>query len=690
MGVVYQGYDPVIGRTVAIKTILTEGLDPQEFQEYKARFQREAQAAGALTHPNIVTVYDFGEDNGVLYLAMELLEGKSLDGIIEAQNILPIETIIPMYDQVCSALDHAHAHKIVHRDIKPANIMILESGLVKVTDFGIAKMMSLGMTQAGQILGTPNYMSPEQVKGRSVDGRSDIFSLGVVLYELVTGEKPFGGQNITTVIYKIINENPTPPRELDATIPQGLNYVIAKALAKNADERYQTCRELAEDLKNYKNLGGMTAPSATVVIKAPPIQPPPAEAVPPPVPSAPAPAAAAPVEQPPVRQVSVQVIPPATARPQRQGPSAVLWVLLTVLILGALGGGGYYFLVLKPQQQKLAEVKPVPTPQPPANPATTTPGGTTTGATTGTLYVDSTPGGAKFTIDGQTDAAWVTPRELAFALGPHQVVVSKDGYIDSSTNVTIEAGKTANVNPTLTKGSQAPTEAGGGVPLPGGKPSRAAPAPKVGTLVVNSNPTGATITIDGRSDPSWVTPYTFSNWQAGTYTVTLSKEGFDSAVNSVTVKGGESSSLNPTLTVPTGEINIVTTPPGFDVFIDGDPAGKSPVRRTLPVGPHSYSVRRGGEELFHNDFKIEEGVILTKRVPLGSQPVATLGVVTVRTVPEGASVLADGSPVGAPTPTSFSLSVGPHVLVLRLPGSPPVRVEVEVKAEGITVEKRLR
>jgi serine/threonine protein kinase len=310
MGVVYQGFDPLIGRTVAIKTMLVEGVGTAEFEEYKARFQREAQAAGILTHPNIVTVYDFGEDNGVLYLAMELLKGKSLQDMVQEQNVLPLETIVPMYEQVCSALDHAHRNNVIHRDIKPANIMILDSGLVKVTDFGIAKMMSMGMTQAGQILGTPNYMSPEQVKGRGVDGRSDIFALGVILYELVTGEKPFGGQNITTVIYKIINENPIPPRELDATIHPGLSYVISKALAKNPDERYQSCRDLAEDLKNYKNLGGATAPSATVVLRAPPVSAPPARGTTPPAKKPPAPWGGPQTRRP----LQVHVMPPRAAQ----------------------------------------------------------------------------------------------------------------------------------------------------------------------------------------------------------------------------------------------------------------------------------------------------------------------------------------------------------------------------------------
>jgi hypothetical protein len=677
MGVVYQGYDPVIGRTVAIKTMLTEGLGPQEFQEYKARFQREAQAAGALTHPNIVTVYDFGEDSGLLYLAMELLEGKSLDSIVEAQNILPIETIIPMYDQVCSALDHAHMHKIVHRDIKPANIMILDSGLVKVTDFGIAKMMSLGMTQAGQILGTPNYMSPEQVKGRQVDGRADIFSLGVILYELVTGEMPFGAQNITTVIYKIINENPTPPRELDATIPQGLSYVICKALAKNPDERYQTCREFAEDLKNYKSLGGMTAPAATVILRVPPLQAPPAEpaaqapiraeappaAAPPqaPIRAEAPPAAAPPVEQPPqVRQVSVQVIPPVTARSQQHGPSLATGVMFAILILGALGVGGYYFVVLKPQQQNRNAVI---IPPPPVNPV----------PTTGTLTVSSDPAGATITIDGKGEADWVTPKTFQeYALGTHQVTLSKPGYDDATSSVTIEAGKAGNVNATLTAQAQQPQqpETSTGVPLPGRVTARTQPTSKVGTLMVSSDPTGAKITIDGQTRPDWVTPKTFQDYPAGTYQVTLSKPGFEDATNSVTVDAGKTANLIPTLGAPTGELNVVTTPPGLPVLIDGQPVGKSPVHKILPVGQHTWTVIAPGREPYTKPVEVTSGAILKRGGDFGVGVAASAtGVVTVRTIPAGANVVADGTPLEGSTPISFSLSVGRHKLAFSLPDS---------------------
>jgi serine/threonine-protein kinase len=647
MGVVYQGFDPIIGRTVAIKTMLTEGFAPAEFEEYKARFQREAQSAGVLAHPNIVTVYDFGEDSGVLYLAMEFLEGKSLQAMVEEQTILPVETIIPMYEQVCSALDHAHRHRIVHRDIKPANIMILESGLVKVTDFGIAKMMSMGMTQAGQILGTPNYMSPEQVKGRSVDGRADIFSLGVILYELVTGEKPFGGQNITTVIYKIINENPISPRELDSTIPVGLSYVIQKALAKSQDERYQTCRELAEDLRNYRSVGGAAAPSATVILRVPPIQAPPPEALPPPARVPSAPVAAQPqvaAEPQPPRPLSVQVIPPH--RPQPRGTSPAVWVLLTLLVVGA-AGGGYYYFKYKPEHP--AATSTTPTAERPAEtPGTTTPpateGGTPTTPQTETV---TTPPSNPPT---ETAAAQNTPSE------PKPQVREAQG-------------------PELPR-PIAPPPSGG----------RGTAAPKIGQLVVTSNVDGAKITIDGRSEPGWVTPCTIPNLPAGAHSVVVSREGYSDAQESVTVEGGRTATVRPTLTVPSGEISIVTNPPGIEVFIDGQAVGLSPARKTLGVGQHTYALRQAGKDIFSSAFEIRyDGQMLTKKVDLGGGPAVPTGIVEVRTIPPGATVYADGKAVGGTTPTSLRLSAGRHTLTLSLSGYRPLQKEVDLPADGSIV-----
>src|ERR1700720_2415579 len=265
MGIVYKAVDPVIGRTVAVKTIrLSEAGTGLSRPELLSRFQTEARAAGLLTHPNIVVVYDAGEEDGLYYITMELVEGKSLQALIDSGHSFPIPRVLRIMEQTCSALQFAHERSIIHRDIKPANLMLTADDTVKVTDFGTAKILQFGtVQQTAHVMGTPSYMSPEQVKGRAVDGRSDIFSLGVMLYEMVTGEKPFPGQSITTVIYKIVNEEPVPPRQIDPSIHPGISAIVMKALVKDPDQRYQNCREMLEDLRNYRSLapGGGNAQS---------------------------------------------------------------------------------------------------------------------------------------------------------------------------------------------------------------------------------------------------------------------------------------------------------------------------------------------------------------------------------------------------------------------------------------------
>jgi eukaryotic-like serine/threonine-protein kinase len=268
MGVVYRAVDPVIGRNVAVKTIrLSEQGTGLSRQELLSRFQTEARAAGLLTHPNIVVVYDAGEEDGLYYITMELVEGKSLQAQIDGGDSFPTARVIRILEQTCNALQFAHERNIVHRDIKPANLMLTGDDTVKVTDFGTAKILQFGtVQQTTHVMGTPSYMSPEQVKGKPVDGRTDIFSLGVVLYEMLTGEKPFPGQSITTVIYKIVNEDPIPPRQLNPSIHPGLNEIVLRALAKEPEQRYQSCREMLEDLRNYRALGGNERnPDATLV-----------------------------------------------------------------------------------------------------------------------------------------------------------------------------------------------------------------------------------------------------------------------------------------------------------------------------------------------------------------------------------------------------------------------------------------
>src|SRR6202158_5928342 len=262
MGVVFHGFDPVIGRDVAVKTLrLSEAGTGLSREELIGRFQTEARAAGLLTHPNIVVVFDAGEEEGLFYITMEFVEGRSLQTLIDAHQPFSLPRVMKLMEQVCSALDFAHQHNVVHRDIKPANLMLTSDETVKITDFGTAKILQFGTAQTAHVMGTPSYMSPEQVKGKPVDGRSDIFSLGVILYELMTGEKPFPGQNITTVIYKIINEEPIPPRSLDSSIHQGLSAVISHALAKEPSARFQNCQELLDALKNYHDI---VSPEATI------------------------------------------------------------------------------------------------------------------------------------------------------------------------------------------------------------------------------------------------------------------------------------------------------------------------------------------------------------------------------------------------------------------------------------------
>src|SRR5712675_1824624 len=269
MGVVYHATDPVIGRAVAVKTLLLseEGTGLTR-AELLTKFQTEARAAGLLTHPNIVVIFDAGEEDGLFFITMELVEGKSLQNLLDAGHSFPLPRVLRIMEQACSALQFAHERNVVHRDIKPANLMLTGDDTVKVTDFGTAKILQFGtVQQTAHVMGTPSYMSPEQVKGRAVDGRSDIFSLGVMLYEMVSGAKPFPGQNITTVIYKIVNEEPIPPKQVDPTIHPGISAVVMRALAKDPDTRYQSCREMLEDLRNYRSLNATSGnPQSTMAM----------------------------------------------------------------------------------------------------------------------------------------------------------------------------------------------------------------------------------------------------------------------------------------------------------------------------------------------------------------------------------------------------------------------------------------
>ncbi len=252
MGIVYLAKDPLIGRLVALKTIRPAAhSDDDEAQEFQQRFVREAQAAGILNHPAIVTVHDIGQDEtGLSFIAMEYVEGQNIKEVLAQGRTLTFDQIGDIIAQIAEALDFAHTKGIVHRDVKPANIILLEGNRAKITDFGIAKIASTAnLTSTGQFLGTPNYMAPEQIKGTPVDGRTDIFSLGICLYECLTRRKPFGGDSLTSISYKIVHEPFPPLHEINAQIPDGYEEVVALCLAKDPAKRYQRAKDLATALR---------------------------------------------------------------------------------------------------------------------------------------------------------------------------------------------------------------------------------------------------------------------------------------------------------------------------------------------------------------------------------------------------------------------------------------------------------
>jgi hypothetical protein len=338
-GKVCRAKDTVLGRMVAIKTVRLEGLAAAgtQLSELMERFRREAQVAAQLKHPNIVTIYDIGEDAGLNYIAMEYIDGQGLDALIRRSGRLPLERAVAIGIQVAEALDYAHRHGVVHRDIKPANVMLEAEDHVKVTDFGIAKPLDASeqLTATGSLLGTPAYMSPEQARGEKLDGRSDLFSLGCILYEMVTGGRAFQGDSITSLLLKIVTEEPRPLREVDPSLPEPFAALVSRALCKDREARYPSGKELARDLAG---LHSVTTISELETLGAGRAEP--APALPTLVPSPPPTVAVAPTQVAAATPPEVAGTPPASAPTgavaRKRSPVPVLLGTVGVL-LAAIG-----------------------------------------------------------------------------------------------------------------------------------------------------------------------------------------------------------------------------------------------------------------------------------------------------------------------------------------------------------------
>jgi len=354
MGVVYKGFDPVIGRTVALKTIRKGVFAAKDLEPMLTRLKHEAQAAGRLTHSGIVTVYDYGDEGETAFIAMEYVQGRELAELLERGERPNLATAIDMVNQLLDILGYFHTHGVVHRDIKPGNILVLADGRIKVTDFGIAKIEASDLTQFGDVLGTPSYMSPEQYEGLPVDGRSDLFSVGVLLYQLLTGAKPFPGTTMATIMQRVLNSVPAKVSELNGRLPANLDRVVEKALAKKARDRFQSAAEFSAAL-NQACLG-LDLGSNGELVGCPFSSDPRGEAT---VALA---ATGSDASPPPQSAPGYSDLPVAAAKPHRLGP-----LLLAGLVLLALAAGWLGIRVFSHSAEPRREAAPVAA----VNPATT-------------------------------------------------------------------------------------------------------------------------------------------------------------------------------------------------------------------------------------------------------------------------------------------------------------------------------
>jgi serine/threonine protein kinase len=569
MGVIYKAKDPVIGRYVAIKTIrLGDFTDSAHVAELHSRLMREAQSAGVLSHPNIITIFDVGEEGGLAYFAMELVEGATLENSIEGEQRLDESTIVNIARQTADALGFAHQRGIVHRDIKPANIMLTRDGRVKVADFGIAKVGSTKMTQTGMLLGSPSYMAPEHFLGRPLDGRSDIFALGILIYELITGQPPFTAENLGTLSYKIVHEDPLPPIKLKPGMNPRLNALVVKALARDPAARFQTAEEMcaALDVLDVPRVGTKTERIEPLL----------------------------------VRTVAVSV--PAKKRGQKG-----LWFLVFLLLLT---GATAVVAILYPEEFKqtfhlaMEKVRPwidrakqaasgqqaepqAPAPEIPASPPP--------------AASETASNGKENPKPSETPANPVeTPGESAVA--PPAVAVESPPPAGPENAA---SSSKATPEPVISKVPPVPSN----------------PATVPGIIQVTSNPSGAEIIFDDRQNNSWTTPYTFQNVSKGRHTLEVRKSGYVTERRIVVLLGNESQRVSVALMIAAGMLKVTTVPEGASIYVDGELKREvTPASLKIPAGARRILLRKEGYRDVQQVIEIEDNSITTLNQQLVPAP----------------------------------------------------------------------
>jgi serine/threonine protein kinase len=741
MGVVYKAMDPVIGRTVAVKTIrLSEEGTGLSRPELLTRFQTEARAAGLLTHPNIVVVFDAGEEDGLYYITMELVEGKSLQALLDGGHAFPLPRTLRIMEQTCSALQFAHERNVIHRDIKPANLMLTPDDTVKVTDFGTAKILQFGtVQQTAHVMGTPSYMSPEQVKGRAVDGRSDIFSLGVMLYEMVTGEKPFPGQNITTVIYKIVNEDPVPPRQIDPSIHPGISAVVMKALVKEPDQRYQSCREMLEDLRNYRSLApsggnpqstmamgggspaatlvsgnaasrGLTGEDQNVLATARSLNA----------------RASAPGQTPLVRRTGA--IAPAPEPPKKKSVLGTIFAAL--LLLGVIGYGANKIKPVFEAARELHDEQKkggsLPAAVPAASettPANSVPG--SSGTETPPQPKEPAAGAGAEPRPAESKPAEIVAEKVALRKPENSTSAKAAEYKGRIEEAISEKGlnghvKVQAVGNTLTlAGKLRPAEHGALLKLlrnapsdvrvidhleyddapvaaPGSPDEGTHPVPTEGrgAIHVVTDVIGATAVLRGPAGhvlSKCETPCSFNNLSPSRYGLEVQKEGYQSVQTALQVKSGDAQDQKVKLESLAKGIYISSQPPGADVFINGaKQSGQTPV--TLPLAPGQYNLvlRLQGYEPYAGGIQVKDNIQTLLNVPLSEKSASRVAWAQVDTNPKGAEIIVDGTSTGQFTPARVQVSAGLHTVTLRLAGFQQAKRTVQVSEGGtVTVDESL-
>jgi len=546
MGVVYHAIDPNIGRPVAIKTIYLGQRKPEELERMRERLFREARSAGILSHPGIVTIYDVEQQNDVAFIAMEYVDGPTLDHLLSEANPIAPERMFSILGQTAAALDYAHQKGIIHRDIKPANIMIAGDGTVKITDFGIAKVAaSEQFTMTGAIVGTPHYMSPEQVQGQTVDGRSDQFSLAVIAFEMLTGEKPYTGEHLTTVVYKIVAEEPVAPSRLNPSLGPGIEAVLRKALAKRPDGRYRTCQDFAEALekacaanRNWKTMargGSLNEPTVAeggqtaVTVALPPPRP---------------------------RRTEEST----TGERVRERKSGFFSFLMAILVAAALlavigwRAAPYFFPPAHPDAEATAQHAPAPVPNPPATQPAATPEAAKSGE--------------------QADA--------------------KPSPMPPAKSEAARENPPAETGPAETSPAEKQAE----------KPARRASSPAASAaaqpVTVISSPAGATATLDGRPETACTTPCSIDA-TPGRHSVSISLEGHQTELREFDVSSGPVELPAAVLRAPSGTLMLTSDPVGATVTVDGNHTDKvTPAELRLPVGMHRVTVEKDGRQSSQN------------------------------------------------------------------------------------------